>query len=77
MSSKVLLEMLQAQMQNLTILHPALASAIVGYIVHRLTRKILHIIVSVIAIILLYEVFVVVTGFGLPENIKIMLASMM
>lgn len=72
---KFIFQMIQAQIMNLTILHPTIIAAIAGIIVYRLTKKVIHIVFTVIAIVVLYEIFVAVTGFGLPENLFIMPTS--
>lgn len=69
---KLIFQMIQIQIMNLTILHPTIMAAIAGIIVYKLTKKVIHIVFTVIAIVALYEIFVVVTGFGLPENLFIM-----
>ena len=69
---KLIFQIIQAQVMNLTILHPTIMAAIAGIIVYKLTKKIIHIVFTIIAIIVLYEIFVAVTGFGLPENLFVM-----
>ena len=69
---KLIFQMIQAQIMNLTILHPTIMATIAGIIVYKLTKKVIHIIFTVIAIVVLYEIFVAVTGFGIPENLFIM-----
>lgn len=72
MDINLIFQIVKAQIQNLTILHPTLVAAVAGYIVYRLTKKVIHIVFTVIAIVVLYEIFVVMTGFGLPENLFVM-----
>lgn len=74
-TGKLILHVLQAQIENLTIVNPMLAASIAGYLIRRLTKKMLHIVLLVILIVVAYEVFVATTGFGIPEELFAKLKS--
>lgn len=69
MSIRLLLLILKAQIENQTIFQPVILSAIAGLVIFKITKKIIHFVLTIIGIVVLYEIFVSVTGYGIPANL--------
>lgn len=61
---RAILMTIKMQMETFTLIHPLFVAAAAGYFAFRITKKVIHLILTVIGIFVLYEILVTVTGWG-------------
>lgn len=51
---------IKTQIETFAVVNPILISSIIGYLVFRITRKLIHLVLTVVAIFVLYELFIAI-----------------